>query len=254
MLPRINLIQTDIGQFLVFSTKDYISQHLMWDGTWEPTTLKYTKLLLEGVPEPQILDIGANLGAYTIPVAKMILPLGGTIHSFEAQRIIFQQLGGNIFLNRLDNVTTYNLAVSDQEKPLRIPILDYTKNTNIGALSLSDEVHEGRHETIDHYEQVEAITLDYFASTIKPGFKCSLLKIDVEGMELEVFKGATNLIKSSGHPPILFEVWSGKGSDWYKEKKEKTLQYLKDLGYEYILSGDMGIAQHRECEYFKELS
>ena len=56
---------------------------------------------------PLVLDIGANLGAYAIPVAKKIASARGVVYAYEPQRIVYYQLCGNIFLNSLDNVHAF---------------------------------------------------------------------------------------------------------------------------------------------------
>ena len=61
----------------------------------------------------EIIDIGANNGHFTVEFAQYVGD-NGKVHSFEPQRIIFQQLCGNVFLNGLDNVYTYNVALGDK--------------------------------------------------------------------------------------------------------------------------------------------
>ncbi|MBT5016857.1 FkbM family methyltransferase [Candidatus Peregrinibacteria bacterium] len=249
MLPRINLIQTTIGQFLVFSTEDFISKALIKYGTWEPTTLKTTQFLLKDVPTPHVYDVGANLGAYAVPVGNMIAKDGGQVYSYEAQRIVYNQLCGNTFLNRLDNVFPHNLAVSNKLSKIAIPVVDYSRSTNIGATSLDENIRKGRKEKeVTSSEEVKAIPLD---SLISEGStpKCSLLKIDVEGMELEVIQGAEKFLETNQFPPIIFEVWSAY--PWYEEKKQAIFDKLSELGYEHIIKGEMAVAQHPSYPYFK---
>ena len=142
MLPRVNLIHTDIGEFLLYSTNDYISKHLYIDGTWDSHLLKLTRLIYANIDSPVILDIGANLGAYSVPVGRDIISKGGQIHSFEPQRIIYHQLCGNLLLNRLDNVFTYNVAVGAEDGIVEIPVLNYNDSENIGAFSLDEQLQK----------------------------------------------------------------------------------------------------------------
>jgi len=69
-----------------------------------------------------------------------------------------------------------------------------------------------------------------------------LIKIDVEGFELAVIKGATKLLKANNFPPILFEVWD---FEWFSTSKNELLEFIKNLGYEvfYLFNEDY-IAQH----------
>jgi hypothetical protein len=70
-----------------------------------------------------------------------------------------------------------------------------------------------------------------------------LIKIDVEGHELEVLKGGIETIKYNKYPPIIFEAWTWK--PWYQEKRTALFDYLKGHGYE-ITEGinSNNLAQH----------
>jgi hypothetical protein len=72
MLPRISKVECDDANYLLFSTSDVISNTLFKFGKWEDHLLKISKFILDGVDRPLVLDVGANLGAYSIPLAKAI--------------------------------------------------------------------------------------------------------------------------------------------------------------------------------------
>jgi hypothetical protein len=73
-----------------------------------------------------------------------------------------------------------------------------------------------------------------------------LIKIDVEGHELEVLQGGFETIKRNNYPPIIFEAWTWK--PWYQEKRQEVFKYLTDLGYKIQELGENNLAQHPKYE------
>ncbi|MSO70388.1 MAG: hypothetical protein EXQ98_08980 [Alphaproteobacteria bacterium] len=71
----------------------------------------------------------------------------GKVTSFEAQRVVYYQLCGNIYLNRLDNVFAHHLAIGDSIGHIDGPVLDYATETNIGALSLDRNIRDREEQT-----------------------------------------------------------------------------------------------------------
>lgn len=241
MLPRVNLVEGEGARYLLFSTKDLISSEIFHNGAWDDNAVKVSRMFYGAADAPFVIDIGANLGAYAVPVAKDLQARNGSVFAFEPQRIIFYQLCANIFLNRLDNCYALNQAVSDFNEKLSIPELDYSKVDNIGAFSVSKESRvfhgiEASSKGFEHF--VEAICLDDFNVEKAP----SLIKIDVEGHELKVLRGATRFLKAHNYPPLLFESWN---FDWFKDEKKKLMNFVSDLGYEYFeFEPTNYIAQH----------
>jgi FkbM family methyltransferase len=194
------------------------------------------KILIDK-PDGQVLDIGANLGTFCVPLARKIPTL--KFHAFEPQRIIYYQLCANTIINSLGNVYTYEAGLSNQEADIELEVPDYTAETNIGAFSIDKEVRENEYEckTSGGKEKIILMTLDSI------GFEnVRLLKIDVEGHELEVLRGGIKTIKANNYPPIIFEAWTWK--PWYQEKRKSLLDYLKGHGYEIQQLGENNIAKH----------
>lgn len=241
MLPRISRVECNDVDYLLFSTGDTISNSLFRTGKWEDHLLQISKFFIDGIDSPLILDIGANLGAYSIPLAKSISNNNGKVIAFEPQRIVYYQLCANIILNRLDNYYAIHSAVGENNVDIEMPEIDYESNLNIGAFSMEKnyrEFHGIEHSIKKTNTKVSMINLDSLQIEKPP----SLIKIDVEGLELAVLKGAVNFLKITNYPPLLFEAWS---FDWFRESKEELLSYVQDLGYKITTFGSSDfIAQH----------
>jgi FkbM family methyltransferase len=178
------------------------------------------------VPEGGIaIDVGANIGAHTIPLAKRC----DTVVAFEPQRLVFQTLCANVALNGLTNVQTFHAGVGAEPGSVVIPDLDPNQEQNFGGLHISG--HESGNP-------VPIVPLDSFAVP-----KVHLIKIDVEGMELEVLKGAKGMIKH--YKPVLY-VENDRA-----ENSEALCEFISDLGYEYEehrtpLFNPENFAEHKE--------
>jgi FkbM family methyltransferase len=240
MLPNCQLIKVDGTQFLVFKGSDLISNHLKKE-LYEDDIHQLALKLLINEPSGTVLDIGANLGTFCVPLARKIPKL--KFHAFEPQRIVNYQLCANIIINSLDNVHTYELALSNKDDQLNLVMPDYAKETNIGAFSIDTEVRSNEYEcaTVSVTNKIDLVPLDFFAfSDVK------LIKIDVEGHELEVLQGGLETIKANNYPPIIFEAWTWK--PWYQEKRKALLDYLEGLGYQIQQLGENNLAKHHKYE------
>jgi FkbM family methyltransferase len=236
VIPNCELVKIDGTQFLVFKGQDLISNHLKHE-LYESNIHQLCLNLLMDAPEGEVLDIGANLGTFCVPLAKKVTK--HTYHAFEPQRIVYYQLCANTFINALDNVHCHNFGLSDKEKRMVLTMPDYASEGNIGAFSIDKEVRENEYEckTEGVKEPLVVFTLDSGAHQ-----NVRLIKIDVEGHELEVIRGAGRTIKENNYPPIIFEAWTWK--PWYQEKRKKLFSLLEKMGYEIQQLGENNLAQH----------
>jgi FkbM family methyltransferase len=237
MLPNCELVKVDGTQFLVFKGQDLISNHLKKE-LYETDIHQLSLKLLMDAPEGIVLDIGANLGTFCIPLAKKVSK--HIYHAFEPQRIISYQLCANIFINSLENVYAYELALSDTDTSVLVEIPDYATESNIGAFSIDEETRKNDYEcsTVNTSNNIELIPLDHMNFS-----RIRLIKIDVEGHELEVIKGGIETIKKNNYPPIIFEAWTWK--PWFEPKRKALLEYLEGHGYEIQQLGQNNLATYR---------
>ena len=175
---RIRLKLCRNGPMLYLVTDQYVGQSLDRYGEFSQGEADLFGQLIR--PGWTILEIGANLGAHTVLLAKAAGPLG-VVHAFEPQRTVFQILCANVALNALDNVYAHHAAVGRAAATIHVPRLNYAAFQNFGGLSLGG-YSEG--------DCVPVITAD---SLQLPA--CHMLKIDVEGMEGDVIAGAEQTLR-----------------------------------------------------------
>jgi FkbM family methyltransferase len=236
MIPNCELVKVDGTQFLVFKGQDLISNHLKQE-LYENNVHQLALKILMDKPDGLVLDIGANLGTFCVPLAQKIPQL--KFHAFEPQRIVSYQLCANIIINSLDNVYTYELALSNEHASVDLAMPDYTAETNIGAFSIDKEVRGNEYEckTVNTTDRIDLVPLDYLAFD-----NVRLIKVDVEGHELEVLKGGIETIKANDYPPIIFEAWDWK--PWFQEKRKTLFDYLEGHGYKIEQLGNNNLAWH----------
>lgn len=144
------------------------------------------------------LDVGANIGTNTIGLAQMI-DGWGSILSFEPQERIFYALCGNLTINNVFNARAFNVVVSDHVGKMQIPVPDYRSNFYSGGFSpkgitknsetFSPELRSLLGKSTTETAQVDVVTIDAMDLA-----RCDAIKIDVEGMELDVLRGAEKII------------------------------------------------------------
>lgn len=177
------------------------------------------------------IDIGAHIGMYTVEMAKR----ANRVHSFECSPKSFNYLCANLLLRDLSyKVTTYNTALSDKKGVTKYYIRDPKDGGGNGVSGF--EVDENV-PTID----VPMVTLDSYNLT-----NISFIKIDVEAHEEFVLRGAVETIRANGYPPIMFESWPERYTQYpCKEIRKSLFDFVESIGYKIVqLSGgdDMFLA------------
>ena len=169
----------------------------------------------------KVFDIGAHKGAYLYYMSKLV-GKSGKVYAFEPQSLLYEYL---LTIKALfsSEIILENLALSDssKEQVLNIPAHKNENKSSPGA-SLSNNF-EG--QKIIKTELIQSVSLDEYCkhSNIRPDF----LKIDVEGHELEVLKGAAEILKSY-KPGLLVEI---EERHIGHEKLNETINFLLSFGY-----------------------
>jgi FkbM family methyltransferase len=144
------------------------------------------------------VDVGAHIGRYSIMAAKRIGHLGRII-AIEAHPETFEVLKKNMALNGLHNVMTINSVVSSQKGKVKL----YLDGHDSG-FTVYTTIMINRTKT-EKFLEVESNTLDNILNENNMQ-RVNYVKIDVEGAELEVLKGAINTLSSNKDLTLLIEV------------------------------------------------
>jgi FkbM family methyltransferase len=148
-----------------------------------------------------VVDIGAHMGRYTIISSKRV-GANGKVVAIEADPSNFEMLKSNIKLNQLTNVTPLNYAVYSKETKIKL----YLPEVESGY-TIYNTIMSNRARTEDKFVEVNANTLDHLLQL--KGIRqeeVNWIKIDVEGAEFEVLKGASNVLSKSKDIALLIEV------------------------------------------------
>ena len=144
-----------------------------------------------------VFDIGANIGAFTVPLSKKVGKFG-EVYAFEPQKLIYDILQDNVNKNNLNNTRVYNVGVGEKEEELELNDIDYSKVGNFGGVSFKYESSTFTKNIKNKKYKVKLTNLDKLIE-IK---KCNFIKMDVELMELDILKGGRKFLKK--FRPILW--------------------------------------------------
>ena len=192
-------------------------------GSFEPTTTRaYEKIVHPG---DVVLDLGANIGAHTLPLAKLVGPTG-RIFAFEPTNYAFTKLQKNLKLNpELANRITASqmMLVSDAALVTRLP-----KICSSWPLDSANDLHPKHCGKFMSTEGATISSLDDFLES-QAAVKIAFIKLDVDGFELQILTGARKMLIRD-RPTILMEL-SPYLMDEYQQSFETMIEFLAELGY-----------------------
>ena len=190
------------------------------------------------------IDGGANIGAHTIAWG-IEMTYFGEVLAFEPQERIYYALCGNIAINNCFNVRALHAALGNNidstnadltpNQTIEVPILNYATNSSFGSLELRQrENNEFIGQSVDYTrtQKVPLISIDSLCLQ-----RLDYVKIDCEGMEIEVLNGAAKSIAK--HKPILqIEI--------IKSNPQEIMDFLKSFNYEIFHFGINVLCVHKD--------
>jgi FkbM family methyltransferase len=207
MDPAFNRLKDCRHGKMLYNYHDiYVGRSLDIYGEYSEAEFHLLDLVIS--PGDIVVEVGANNGSLTIPMAKKVGNTGG-VYAFEPQRIVFQNLCANVSINSLINVWAYNVACGGTTATVKVPLINPSVDNNFGGMSVINQ-QQG--------DQIAVIPLDSFGIP-----RCRLIKVDVEGMELEVLRGARHLIIQN-QPALYVE-------NDRRDQSDELISFIENLGY-----------------------
>lgn len=220
-----------------YSFDSVIGHSLFYGGSFEASEINFIGQLLKNIDgAPVVLDVGANIGIHSIAWATLCQ--NAKIYAFEPAQETAEVLERNIVNNALaDRVFVVQKAVSDAVGNAQF------YNCDDNAFSSLKDTH--RKEVISSVA-VPTITIDDFIykNNLK---KVSFIKIDVEGFETEVIRGAIRTLRTFS-PDLFVEIYGGECSN---PNPEETIGLITSLGYQaYVFINDKIVRFERHLDNY----
>ncbi len=193
----------------------------IFQGDFETDERAFLNAFLQ--PGDTFVDVGANLGLFSLIAAELV-GSRGQVHAFEPCARTFGRLSENIALNRFHNVLAHRLALSDSAGESKmIAAVDGMDAWN----SLATPYMGGNYET----ETISTQTWDEFATTHKLASGVALMKIDVEGWEGPVLEGGRRML-SSANAPVLQVEFTDDAAKAAGHSCSHVYRLLEEFGYQ----------------------
>ena len=192
-----------------------------------------------------VVDVGAHIGRYTIIASKRV-GTNGKVISIEAHPGNYEMLNRNIELNGLTNVTTLNYAVYSKETKIKLFLPGEKSNRTIYNTLISTRATDE-----EKFVEVNADTLDDLLQNNEISHAdINWIKIDVEGAELEVLKGADSIMSHSKNITLLIEVHDIEdGKNVYRPIMDLMEKYNFKIEFENTWpNGEKHVILHKQVQ------
>jgi FkbM family methyltransferase len=210
-------VATPLGRFYVPSLREPVAQALLLDGVYEPDVLA---LLCRHVrPGGTFVDVGANVGCFTVPMAQRVGP-SGRVLAVEASPEVFPYLRRNVERNGCAGVGLVQAAAAGADGG-SVPFF-VAPEAKFGM---------GTRTPLPGMAPVQVPTRSLDGLAAEHGLtRVDAIKVDVEGHEADVFRGARALLTAKPSPVVVFEFL-----DWAEQhatgRPGEAQEMLMDLGY-----------------------
>ena len=207
------------GKFIVARTCLFQAEALVKTGRThiEPELINIFAIVDTLPNDAVVVDGGANIGFFTVPVAHRTQGRGTRIISFEPQRQLFQALGGSLAINGYRHVYLHNCGLGAEPGIAQLPAVDYSMAQDFGTVSLSDET------TVDEHGWMNDRVVDVTSIDAMDLPRLDFFKLDVEGYEVPALTGAIRTIQK--YQPWIWVEYFITGAEPIKQALVSLIDY-----------------------------
>jgi FkbM family methyltransferase len=224
---------------------DSVLCEMIYYWEFEHETREFLKARLR--PGDIFLDVGANVGLYTLIASVWVGPTGH-VHAFEPASNTHRRLADNVRLNRLSNVTCHSVALSDTSGQATLTVAQdgYDAWNSLGKPCLGNDLDT---------EIVGTVTLDDFVDQHGLAGRIRAIKIDVEGWETRVLSGGIKTL-SGPDSPVLVVEFTEQAAALAGSSCSECYDTLRELGYQVFCFGAEPdrIVELARCEAFPNIN
>jgi FkbM family methyltransferase len=225
------LVATRWGAKMLVDTRDAaISPWIVLDGLWETHVTEWLQHTLR--PGQVFVDVGANIGYFTLLGGQLVGPQGRVV-AVEAHPGLAELLRRNVIMNGLYGyVTTWHRAAWSSTTTLQLhQRLNFSGASSVGAIG--QEALDRLGDT-EEMVDVQAVPVDDLLEGFPP---VDVLKMDIEGAELQAFTGLSRTLEASQQMAVMFE-WAPALMEGVGDKAEALLELLEGHGFRFRLLED----------------
>jgi FkbM family methyltransferase len=240
------LVATRWGGKLMVDTRDAaIAPWLVLDGLWEAHVTGWLQRTL--TPGQVFVDVGANVGYFTVLGGQLVGPRGRVV-AVEAHPRLAELLRRNVILNGLHGfVTTWHRAAWSSATDVKLHVrTSFAGNSSVG--SIGDDALDRLGDT-EQIVEVPALPVDDLLEGLE---RVDVLKVDVEGAEVHVFTGLTRTLAANPGIVVMFE-WAPAQIESVGDTTGELLDLLEGHGLGFRLVEDdlapIGRAALLDLEY-----
>ena len=222
---ELKQIKIDNVSFKIYINNSHELNRALTFNTKEEDTLAW----LKNNPGLDLVDIGANVGIYSLYFAK--ISENSQIYSFEPDASSFTSLVKNISANSTSNIKAFCIAIGSKKGFYEMNFYDFAAGAGAGSID-SEYIFTNAKDKKKYVQQTFCETLDNCSEELIFTENC-LVKIDVDGPEYEIIKSGKNFLSSNKVKSVMIEINSKNEID-----KHKIFGLMQSYGYKKIYQGN----------------